>query len=216
MKKYIALMVLSISALMMTSCGNPPETPPVVEDGGSSVEQNQDKSKEPVTDTEGVKEETSKVEKDVEIGIAPGMMAPDFTLLDREGKEVSLSDYKGKITFLNFWATTCKFCIDEMPDLEAFYNTHKDEDDVALLGVNMTKTWEKKSKDKLVDWLDGEGLTFPVVFDIDGDQAVQWSASSLPMTFVIDENGQSLGAIMGRTDIKTLEGILDQVRAAKQ
>lgn len=186
MKKYIALILLSISALMITGCGNQAEKAPVVED---------------------------KIEDDVEIGIAPGMRAPNFTLLDQDGKEVSLSDYKGKITFLNFWATTCKYCIEEMPDLEAFYNAHKDEDDVALLGINMTKTWERESKESLVEWLNEEGLTFPVVFDVDGDQAAQWSARSLPMTFVIDKDGISLGAIIGKTDMQTLEGILEEVRA---
>ena len=210
MKKYIALILLSISALVMTGCSSIDEKPPVVD----SSETLGDKDKVPEADkAKNIGGE--KIVDDIEIGIAPGMRAPDFTLLDQEGKEVSLSDYKGKITFLNFWATTCKYCIDEMPDLEAFYNTHKDEDDVALLGINMTKTWERESKDSLVEWLNEEGLTFPVVFDLDGDQAAQWSARSLPMTFVIDENGISLGAIMGKTDLKTLDMILEEVRAGK-
>lgn len=214
MKKYLALIILSISALVITSCGNAEQTPPTVEENGNAGDEeiNQEPEKEPVEQPE--KEETApEGEGDQEIGIAPGMKAPDFTLLGRDGEEISLSDYKGKITFLNFWATTCPYCIDEMPDLEEFYNKHKEEGDVALVGVNMTKTWEKQSKESLVQWLDDQGLTFPVAFDVDGDQAVQWSARSLPMTFVIDEDGTSLGAIMGRTDIKTLEGILEEVRA---
>lgn len=73
----------------------------------------------------------------------------------------------------------------------------------------------KQSKESLIEWLDNEGLTFPVAFDVDGVQAVQWSARSLPMTFIIDEKGTSLGAIMGRTDIQTLEAILEEVRAGQ-
>ncbi len=203
MKKYMALILLSISALVLTSCANTPVQTPVDE---PVVEK-------PAEDEE--KPEVLDVEDKKEIGVAPGMQAPNFTLLGRDDEEISLSDYKGKITFLNFWATTCPFCVDEMPDLEEFYKAHLDEDDVALLGVNMTKTWEKKPKDALVEWLDNEGLTFPVVFDVDGVQAVEWSARSLPMTFVIDEEGTSLGAIIGKTDIKTLEGILAEVRAAR-
>ncbi len=210
MKKYIALILLSISALVMTGCSSIDEKPPVVD----SSETLGDKDKVPEAD-KAKNIGGDKIEDDIAIGIAPGMRAPDFTLLNQDGKEVSLSDYKGKITFLNFWATTCKYCIEEMPDLQAFYNAHKDEDDVALLGINMTKTWERKSKDSLVEWLNEEGLTFPVVFDLDGDQATQWSARSLPMTFVIDENGISLGAIMGKTDLKTLDMILEEVRAGK-
>ena len=226
MKKYLALILLSMSTLVITSCGNAADKPIVVVDKegvedkepeqdleqDKEEEQNKEEEQDKEQDTE--KEETApEGEGDQEVGIAPGMKAPDFTLLGRDGEEISLSDYKGKITFLNFWATTCPYCIDEMPDLEEFYNNHKDDGDVALVGVNMTKTWEKQSKDSLVDWLDNEGLTFPVAFDVDGTQAVQWSARSLPMTFVIDEDGTSLGAIMGRTDIKTLEGILEEVRA---
>lgn len=180
MKKYLALLLISVSALVMTSCGSPDEKPQ---------------------------------ENEVEIGIAPGMQAPNFTLKDSNDKDITLSDYKGKVTFLNFWATTCPHCINEMPDLEEFYNNHKDEDDFALIGINMTKTWEKQSKADLVGWLDEEGITFPNVFDVDGVQAVQWQARNLPVTFIIDPQGNSLGAIMGSTDIKTLENILEDVRS---
>ena len=195
MKKYLAIILLSLSALMITSCRSQAQNLPVAEDSGGPVE----------TDKELEQKET-------EIGIGPGMQAPDFTLLDRNGDEISLSDYKGKVVFLNFWATTCPYCVDEMPDLEAFYNNNKDEEDFALLGINMTKTWEKKSKDQLVEWLDQEGITFPTVFDVDGDQAGQWAARSLPMTFIIDESGASLGAIMGKTDLATLEKVYAEVR----
>lgn len=124
MKKYLALILLSMSALLITSCGN-------------TVKQEVEKEEIVVEEEDTVKQE---------VGIAPGMVAPDFTLLGRDGEEISLSDYKGKITFLNFWATTCPYCIDEMPDLEAFYNKYKDDGDVALVGVNMTKTWENSLK----------------------------------------------------------------------
>lgn len=207
MKKYMVIALLSISVLAITSCSTTVEKPPIVEDSGSPT----DVEPEVKPDIE----EAPQGEKDIEIGIGPGMKAPDFTLKGREDEDITLSDYKGKVVFLNFWATTCPFCIAEMPDLEEFYNEHKDEDDFALIGINMTKTWEKKSKEKLVEWLDDEGLTFPVAFDIDGEQAVQWAARSLPVTFIIDQSGNSLGAIIGKTDKQTLENILVEVRAAQ-
>ena len=200
MKKYIGLIVLTLSALVMTSCAKPVEQAPVAEEAKPAVEADQI-------------EPTELEDKEGEIGIAPGMQAPDFTLLDQKGEEISLSDYKGKVTFLNFWATTCPYCVEEMPDLEAFYQNNKDKDDFALLGINMTKTWEKKSKDQLIDWLDQEGITFPTVFDVDGDQAAQWAARSLPVTFIIDQDGTSLGAIMGKTDLATLEKVYEEVRS---
>ncbi len=213
MKKYFALILLSMSALVITSCGDASPKPPTTQDSGGT--QGKDEGKDTVTD---VGKEETEPEGDglEEIGIMPGMRAPDFTLLDKDGKEVSLSDYKGKITFLNFWAKTCPYCIEEMPDLEEFNNEHKDDGDFALLGINMTKTWEKESKEDLVKWLDEEGFTFPVVFDVDGVQAAEWSARSLPVTFIIDADGISLGAIMGKTDKETLNGVLKEVRAGKQ
>lgn len=207
-KKYMVAMLLFVSAFVITSCSNqgvPKAESTPVEKVGQDAEEN------PRTENPSAGE-VSPDEIEREVGIYPDMQVPDFTLLDGHNNEVSLSDYRGKIVFLNFWATTCKYCIEEMPDLEKFYNAHKGEDDFALLGINMTKTWEKKSKDKLVEWLDGEGLTFPVVFDEDGAVAEEWMAQSLPVTFIITEEGVSLGAIMGKTDIDTLEGILAEVR----
>ena len=213
MRKYLAVILLSMSALVITSCANAGQQPPDTEDTGAKTDQVTDQKTEEKPSAN--KEPLATKEEGIEVGIAPGMLAPDFTLLGRDGKEVSLSDYRGKITFLNFWATTCPYCIDEMPDLEEFHNAHKDEEDFALLGINMTKTWEKQSKESLIQWLDDEGLTFPVVFDEEGLQAVEWSARSLPVTFIIDPEGISLGAIMGKTDMKTLERVLTEVRAAQ-
>lgn len=216
MKKYIVVMSIIISAGIMTSCSNSSKVKR--EDKTiTQVEQAEkpNTTEEPLEEDKTLEEaqqEDVTSETNREIGIYPDMQVPDFTLLDRDNNEVSLSDYKGKIVFLNFWATTCKYCIEEMPDLERFYNAHKEEDDFAFIGINMTKTWERKSKDKLIEWLDSENLTFPVVFDEQGNVAEEWMAHSLPVTFIITEEGISLGAIMGRTDFETLENILGQVR----
>lgn len=213
MKKIIGIVFFLSLALVITSCNQ--------SNNSDQLSQKPDQILEETTISEGKIDSEDKTSENsisssedepIEEGIYPGMKAPDFTLLDRNDQEISLSDYTGKIVFLNFWATTCPYCVDEMPDLEKFYNTHKDDSDVALLGINMTKTWEKKSKDKLVEWLDGQGITFPVVFDETGDIAEQWMAHSLPVTFIITKEGISLGAIMGKTDIETLEGILEEVR----
>ena len=202
MKKYLALILLAVSAVVVTSCGSATKAP----------------GEEQTSKPQGEEQEVPKVEekpvedKPEEVGVYPGMLAPELILKDRDNNEVKLSDYAGKIVFLNFWATTCPFCVDEMPDLETFYQNHKDDSDIVLLGVNMTKTWEKKSKDKLVEWLDGEGITFPTVYDVDGVEAERWMAHSLPVTYIIDKEGRSLGALMGKTSLDTFEGVLEEVR----
>lgn len=230
MKKYLVLILLVVSALIVTSCGDSGNIieggpqPPVqeqegastgnedkpVEDNSPSVESDAaEKPQEPDKSEEFEKEEN-------EIGIFPGMTAPDLILNDRDNNEIKLADYAGKIVFLNFWATTCPYCVDEMPDLEEFYQAHKDDSDVVLLGINMTRTWERQSKDQLIEWLDEHGITFPTVFDEAGVEAGRWAASSLPITYIIDKDGTSLGALMGRTDLATLETVLEDVRASNQ
>ncbi|NLI90261.1 MAG: TlpA family protein disulfide reductase [Epulopiscium sp.] len=202
MRKNLALLFIILSAILVTACNKQVE---------EAVPENEEISVE----NEGTPETEEIIEEDVEVGIYPGMKAPNFISQDRDGNEISLSDYDGKIRFLNFWATTCPYCVDEMPDLEEFYNDHKDEDDFALIGINMTKTWEKMSKEEIVAWVDDMGITFPMAFDMDGDMAQEWQAYSLPVTFIIDEEGISHGAIMGKTDAKTLEKVLEKLRESK-
>ncbi|MEK6657188.1 MAG: redoxin domain-containing protein, partial [Nitrospirota bacterium] len=64
-----------------------------------------------------------------------GETAPDFNLKDLEGKDVSLKDFKGKVVFINFWATWCSPCKKEFPELNKFYETYKDND-LVVLAVN--------------------------------------------------------------------------------
>lgn len=198
MKKYLPLILLLISAIMVTSCSNSEEP---------AKPQEQEQANPPA-------KEEAEEEKEVEVGVYPGMKAPDLILKDRDDNEIKISDYAGKVIFLNFWATTCPYCVDEMPDLEAFYQAHKDDSDVVLIGVNMTKTWEKQGKKQLIEWLDQEEITFPSVFDEDGVEADRWMATSLPVTYIIDQNGISQGAIMGRTTVDVLEEVLEEVRAS--
>ena len=69
----------------------------------------------------GKKETKETVSKPLEVGLKEGNIAPDFTLYSLKGEEVSLSDYKGHIVFVNFWATWCPPCKAEMPHMEEFY-----------------------------------------------------------------------------------------------
>ena len=217
MKKYLALGLLAVSALIVTSCGSPAKAP----EGEQPTKQEQETpivEGKPVENSEAPSPEAGspEQEKSDEVGVYPGMKAPELILMDRDNNEIKLSDYAGKIVFINFWATTCPYCVDEMPDLEELYQNHRDDTDFALLGVNMTKTWEKKGKDKIVEWVDEEGITFPTVYDVEGVEAEKWMAYSLPVTYVIDKDGRSLGALMGKTSLDTFEGVLKKVREKNQ
>lgn len=125
--------------------------------------------------------------------------AIDFTLTDQYGNEHTLSDYKGKVVFLNFWATWCPPCIKEMPDIEKIYSEYgENKEDVIILGVANPSSEEypnnaDESKDKIIEFLDDNGYTFPVVFDETGELLMEYYINAFPTTFLIDKDGNIAG-----------------------
>ena len=125
--------------------------------------------------------------------------AIDFTLIDQYGNEHTLSDYKGKVVFLNFWATWCPPCQREMPDIEELYNKFNlNQDEVVILGVANPSSDEYPkntdvTKEEIVTFLDDNSYTFPTVFDETGELSREYYISSFPTTFLIDKEGNYYG-----------------------
>lgn len=128
-----------------------------------------------------------------------GSQAPHFQLETLKGASRAIADYKGKIILLNFWATWCKPCMKEMPEIQAAYEKYKDKDFV-VLGVNFG---EKPNKAKML--VEKMGLTFPILLDQDVELAARHRVVSLPVSFFIDRNGIIKERIFGGT--LTKEGI---------
>ncbi len=122
-----------------------------------------------------------------------GGPAPDFTLNDLEGHPVSLSDYRGKVVLLNFWATWCEPCKKEMPEMQAAYERYKDRGFV-ILAVNFGDRLEEA--DKFVKHM---GLTFPVLLDRKVKVAARYGVVSLPVSFFIDPKGIIRQRVFGGT-----------------
>jgi peroxiredoxin len=121
--------------------------------------------------------------------------APDFTLNDINGKKVNLSEFRGKVVVLNFWATWCGPCRAEMPSLNNLYNEYKDKG-LVVLAVSMD-TSEKPVKSFVKELK----LAFPVLMD--KDKAVsfdEYAVLGLPTTFLIDKNGGVIEKIMGEKE----------------
>jgi len=125
-------------------------------------------SRLPDTDTAGEKIETNNP-------------APDFSIELLSGETVSLSDFLGKVVFINFWATWCGPCVEEMPDIQQLADAYPD--DIVVLAINCSER-----KDKVEDFIYGRGYTFYVGLD---DGAVQslYPTRGIPYTIVIDAKG---------------------------
>lgn len=138
------------------------------------------------------------------------IMSIDFTLYDQNGKEHKLSDYKGKTVFLNFWATWCPPCKAEMPYIEQLYKEYnKNNKDVVILGVASPNLDREGSKEDIIEFLQQEKYTFPVVMDNNGELAYQYGISAYPTTFIIDKEGYITQYVPGAMDKQTMKYLIE-------
>ncbi|XTR39146.1 cytochrome c biogenesis protein CcdA [Paraclostridium tenue] len=138
------------------------------------------------------------------------IMSIDFTLYDQNGKKHKLSDYKGKTVFLNFWATWCPPCKAEMPYIEQLYKEYnKNNKDVVILGVASPNLDREGSKEDIIEFLQQEKYTFPVVMDNNGELAYQYGISAYPTTFIIDKEGYITQYVPGAMDKQTMKYLIE-------
>lgn len=119
---------------------------------------------------------------------------PDFTLPDPAGKKVSLKDFRGKLVMVNFWASWCVPCRDEMPPMERLYQEFRNKDFV-ILGINV----RDKREDALA-LMKELGVTYPVVFDPPGRWMLAYGAWGLPNTYLIGPDGRGIARLRGHAD----------------
>ncbi|HEY5622721.1 MAG TPA: TlpA disulfide reductase family protein [Gammaproteobacteria bacterium] len=109
--------------------------------------------------------------------------APNFTLASRDGGAVSLADHAGDVVMVNFWATWCGPCREEMPHLESLHQRYRSLG-FTLLGVNV----EENSQDAL-DWLEEMPVSFPILFDPENRVSELYDVIAMPSTVLIDRQG---------------------------
>ena len=135
--------------------------------------------------------------------VKEGENAPNFTLKNLDGKEISLSEFRGKHVLVNFWATWCGPCKIEMPSLEVLYERFKDKNFALLaisndmFGANIVKPFVKAHK-----------INFTVLLDQRLKVSNAFGVVSLPTTFMIDPQGKIIGALFGAEDWVTPSNIL--------
>ncbi|MCC3357371.1 redoxin domain-containing protein [Bacillus sp. REN16] len=144
-------------------------------------------------------------------GIEIGNMAPDFEvqLLNDENETIRLSDLKGKKVVVNFWASWCKPCREEMPVIQTFYE--KKGEDVEVLAVNMTASEVKA--ENAYKFVEGKGYTFPLLMDPKNQASSDYKVLGLPETFFINSDG-TIGEYT-RGQIKDLDMLESKVNKLK-
>lgn len=141
----------------------------------------------------------------------PSVPAPDFTLTDQNGDTHTLSDYKGKTVFLNFWATWCGPCQREMPDIQALYERYgSNSEDLVVLGMATPNYGREGSEESIKQFLTDNGYTFPVVMDADAQISAQYGIRAYPTTWMIDAEGNVYGYIESALTGEIMERIVQQ------
>jgi peroxiredoxin len=117
--------------------------------------------------------------------------APDFELENLAGETISLSSYRGKLVFLNFWATWCGPCRSEMPSMQVLYDS-LGNDSFEIVAIDLQES--RKAVQAFVDEFE---FTFPVLLDSSGRVGSQYGARSIPTTYLIDTEGRAIGFFIG-------------------
>ena len=139
--------------------------------------------------------------------------AYDFELTDLEGNTVKLSDYKGKVVFVNFWATWCPPCREEMPEFNEADKVFKDNGDAVLLAVNLTSGGVRGETEEVVrKFVEDNGYTMKVLLDKDDKAAQKYNISSIPTTYVIDRDGNIYTYYVGQIDKAKLFKVYDELK----
>lgn len=139
---------------------------------------------------------------------AEGYPGVDFTVYDREGNPVSLSDQVGKPVIVNFWATWCGPCKSELPAFQQAYETYGDQ--VVFMMVDMVQG-RTETKAGAIEYVDGQGYSFPLYFDEDQTAVAAYEIGAVPATFVIDETGKLVTNHVGAMSYEQIETLIKAV-----
>lgn len=176
---------------------------------GTYVKQQIDKDREIETTSLGKEMDERKV------GLSNGDTPPDFTLTSLDGKNVTLSELRGKKVVLNFWATWCPPCKAEMPHMQNYYEQYAKKDNVEIIAVNLTSEERDVTADAKIDsvmtFRDSFELTFPILLDQDPKNSIgiAYQILTIPTTYFIDSNGYIQRAIKGPMNGEMLKKYVD-------
>ncbi len=123
-----------------------------------------------------------------------GGKAPALRLKDMQGQVRTLAEFRGSVVVVNFWATWCEPCVEEMPSLQRLADRHADKS-LVVLGVNLGE-----GEARIQPFAARSGTTFPLLLDRDGDAKKAWRINGVPSTFLIDRAGNIRQTLVGQAD----------------
>jgi len=133
--------------------------------------------------------------------------APDFTLELLDGQSLTLSDLKGKVVLIDFWASWCPPCRQEAPGMVQVYNEYRDRG-VEFIGISI---WNRLSDAK--EYTDNFGISYPSGLDEQGTILVNYGVRGIPEKFFINGDGQQVARFIGPSDVESLRETLDLILA---
>ena len=151
---------------------------------------------------------SKNIQPDTDISDTNKTPATDFSFTDMDGNEVKLSDYYGKPIILNFWASWCSPCKNEMPAFDDMSEKYKDK--VSFIMLNVTDG-KRETVASAKDFISGTNYTFPVFFDTKSEGVKAYSLTGVPMTIVIDKDGNIAKTFRGEVTSDTLTSIINEL-----
>ncbi len=144
--------------------------------------------------------------------------AYDFELTDQFGNTHTLEDYKGKVIFLNFWATWCGPCRNEMPEIQKLYEEYSSQGEAAevvILGAAAPNMGQEGSREEITAFMEENGYTYPVLMDETGEMFNWYRISAFPTTFMIDRDGNIYGYVQGQLTEDIMRSIIEQTSSGQ-
>ena len=141
--------------------------------------------------------------------VNPKDLAPDFTVYDASGKAVKLSGFRGTPVVINFWASWCRYCKEEMPDFNEVYKQYNGS--VKFMFIDWVDG-QSETKESGAAYLKQQGYSFPAYYDLDQDAVQAYGLSGIPATFYVDRQGRLAGGSPGLTSKSQLLQGIEKIR----
>lgn len=193
----IGLILFSVIAFPLSAGGTPEQA---AEPGTESTESTKSTETSTTTEETAVNPEALKLVKEMGMFVfEQNQKYEDFELTYMDGTKANISDFKGKVFLLNFWATWCGPCRSEMPSMQNLYDEFKDKGfDIAAVNL-------REDAGDVAEFMKENELNFPILMDQTGEVGGFYGAQSIPTTYVFDRNGNAVTGVVGSIEWDTPE-----------